>query len=394
MEPGVYELLQRRRSALLGIESDPVRTLEAPASDSRAIRKDWLAALKTAHVAESDREDVLWVLSTIFPSLGDAYRLGRPAQGNTQSQSRIGRISDADYFDRFFSFGLPADDLSDALTRQALSDITAGNATGSDNAKRLVKAFRDDPYLAIRKLTQNYVPQRSSSPALVQWAEERWRLADDSQVRGRIENVSAEFVRDLTSEQIGYLVAALAASDSGLLFATHLRGTLGRAAGGARSDRESYASAGALMAKTLNIALADRFTALSAEHPSPLELPEVMRSIAMQWFHIDIPGMRALLAQVIPDRWQWLDVMSWLAPAALGDDGQTQIIGPAQSPNIYYQLLDLDQAAVDLEDELAGAPAFEDLVEQEATAEARRDYALAALRSASELSAEAAGESL
>lgn len=387
MEPGVYDLVQRRRNELLGIETDPLRQADAPRGNAGERRKDWLRLLADAHVAPTDAEDVLWLLSTLFPTLGEVYREGaQPQGGSNASKPQRGRIDNEDYFDRFFAFGVPTHDIADALAQNGLRQIVAGDGDTGESAKAILAAFAKDPHLALRKITQSYQATPSSSPALVRWAEARWRRASDRQVKARIENLSTEFIRALEPADIKSLTRTLASTDEGLLFASRLCEIAGRASYGARAEQASYATAANTMSAELLSRFTERFTELASEHQSPMALSSLTTNIARKWFSIDHTHMGDFLKTISPQRWGWVDLLMWLAPVTTVDDGETYIIGPTHSSNIYYRLLDLDVVAADLEDDLRDAKSFDELVEKEATPDARREYALAAIREAAELS--------
>jgi len=83
--------------------------------------KYWLSKLEQAQVYPSHQEGVLRILSHLFPEAGIDDNQLFDVNESTVSRS----VSDADYFDRYFEFGVPSDDLSDAVARQALHDLAS-----------------------------------------------------------------------------------------------------------------------------------------------------------------------------------------------------------------------------------------------------------------------------
>ena len=392
MEPGVYDLIQRRRHRLLGIETDEERSLDAPESALAQEREEWLKALAHAHVAENDTEDVLWLLSTLFPSLGIIYRLGESPHGGVAQAPQPGRVAHADYFDRFFSFCVPADDIPDAVARDGLAQIVDGDSNG-DMAQRLLTAYSRDAHLALRKITQSYESTRSSSPALVLWTVDRWMRASDPLLRGRIETLAAEFLSGLPPADVKSVSETMVTTDQGLLLASHLRAIMRRPSYARRAARDTLDAAADALSSVLDTRLPLRFGALSEEYSSPRALPEELQVVAMRWRFSEPDGMRAFLATIVPERWGWLDCLMWLAPVSTVDGGQTYLLSASTSPAPYFKLLDVDTATHDLESELAAAPTLEELPEEaEATEDLRRKYALATLRRNAELNAEIAAE--
>lgn len=384
MEPGVYDLIQRRRSPLLDIQTDAERAADAPKKDWAVRRNDWMKDLSAAHVAPRDAEDVLWLLSTLFPALGDAYRAGSRSRNGDVPPPEPGRINHVDYFDRFFAFGVPTDDIPDVLAREGLQDIIDGLADESPRAARLLAAYEEDPRLAMRKISQVYRRIRRVSPALFEWTAERWRDASDRLVRGRLENLCATFSVDFLPDDVEATAGALMGTDDGLLFVSHLRGALVRATRSMGPDREALETSAVAWGDAFDSFVVCRFTELAREYDSPLGLPDVLTAVARKWTDSNAPAMKEFLESVVPTRWSWIDTLMWLAPVNTPDEGKTYFLDSSSRADYYYRILDLDTAAVECAHMFPISRGSEDFDGQEATMEVRRAFALHVLEETAE----------
>lgn len=84
---------------------------------------DWALLLDLVHASE--KEEAREVLSLIFPIV----------QGYSGSLGEQ-RACESDYFDRYFAFGIPIDDISDVLVSRAVEDLAAGGDTAEVVALR------------------------------------------------------------------------------------------------------------------------------------------------------------------------------------------------------------------------------------------------------------------
>ncbi|WP_277212703.1 KAP family P-loop NTPase fold protein [Isoptericola croceus] len=147
-EPGVYRMLQTNRDDLLGRDLVHL-TISRDAAAQAARRARWDERLRAAHVQQADLPGVIKVLSALFPELDAAFT---DAQHFAQKRQRSTpkTISHEDYFDRYVSFGVPQEDVSDAVVTAAIDDL-ARSADGPAVA-RLGEEIANEPARAMRKL--------------------------------------------------------------------------------------------------------------------------------------------------------------------------------------------------------------------------------------------------
>lgn len=140
MEPSLYALLTRHRGELTG-------TAFTPPGDDRAAR--WRELLRGAGVAAEHVEGVLRVLGTLFPAVGRDLESFDGAVSEA-AHARLG-VGSEDYFDRYFTFGVPDDDMSEATFDCALARVPV--STGVEYAEFLVR-LRVDTHRVTRRIRQ------------------------------------------------------------------------------------------------------------------------------------------------------------------------------------------------------------------------------------------------
>lgn len=117
--PDLYERMPTWRSLLLGPGDRTTRTAE-----------DWLGRVRATIPSEASGETVSAVyrmLVALFPRLPHATGAMWP------DRAAMCRIGDPDYFDRYFQFAIPEDDLSDAEVRGAFWQLVRDGELGPDS---------------------------------------------------------------------------------------------------------------------------------------------------------------------------------------------------------------------------------------------------------------------
>jgi hypothetical protein len=112
--PRLYSQLAINKELLLYGVRDPWRKLSQPERVEELSKR---VRSLTSHVAAPEYELARSVLLSLFPALADGHR------GGSLDGRATRRISDADYFDRYFIYGVPANDVSDLETDAAISGI-------------------------------------------------------------------------------------------------------------------------------------------------------------------------------------------------------------------------------------------------------------------------------
>lgn len=375
MEPGVYTLIQRHRKELLGPHLASLRQESAPTVTPELRRDDWLTRLKDAHVEASSADDILWLLGTLFHSAAAIYRsTALPAPGRPDPDP--GRIQHPDYFDRFFAFGVPADDLPDATAVQALIDIDEGRRD-SPAVARVEETFARIPQLVIRKFSHARSVMDLDGHRAVQWLAERCagRALDDG-TRERLQILASSFVADMTDINIRRLTTEVMSDDDGMLFMTAIHYVLDHSTFGTQAELDQQHHAAEVMQPLVEQKQIARLEELADITSSPFGLPEPVAGTVFYWRHTHSESLANLLMLTMAaQQWTTMEAMMFFVPV----DGRGHT-GTDIETWVFEDLFNTGALIQHFESEWQAAPDPRTLVSQPATDEIRRGYVLAALK--------------
>lgn len=378
MEPGVYLLLQTRRAELLGAGS-ALRHMDAPARTAQERRADWLRSLKDSHVADADADDIMWLVGTLFDSVARVYKSEEPDKTSTsQREPGQGKIQHPDYFDRFFAFGVPADDLPDAVADGAVRDVGAGDMY-SAHVQRVFDTFVEQPDLALSKLHRSIGAAEALEPKVFAWLKVLWESADRLFVRGRVENLAALALDKVDEGHIEAVVQELMGSDAGLNYIAATRQSLGADAYGARAALEERARLADMLGPLVDARFRERYEQLLGETDSPFSLNPWAHDTVWYWRYQDPKGLRDFLSRAMNAGWPVVDTLAWLVPTSTSD-GVNYTVGRHMSFGHFRELFDLEAVGATIADELSDADEAATLQETDATPDALRAWALAAVK--------------
>jgi hypothetical protein len=145
-EPGVYRELYERRAELI---KQPPRSVNA-ALRQPATADVWRQRLRDAGVSEENIEGVLVILAILFVPLKEAIENGRLAADYMEDLGRRRCIGHPDYFDRYFAFSVPEEDIADSVVAEALNQL-AENSPGPE-LELLTRGLQSDTSRVVRKL--------------------------------------------------------------------------------------------------------------------------------------------------------------------------------------------------------------------------------------------------
>jgi predicted KAP-like P-loop ATPase len=145
-EPGVYRMLYERREEVIKQRS---RSVNASLSDP-ATADDWRQRLRDASVNREDVEGVLGILAILFVSVKEAMEHGQLSSGYMEGLARRRCIGHPDYFDRYFAFSVPDEDIADSVVAAALRQL-AEQTPGSE-VDQLTNRLNTDTSRVVRKL--------------------------------------------------------------------------------------------------------------------------------------------------------------------------------------------------------------------------------------------------
>ena len=115
-EPQVYQLLQSKKNELTGQSGMSLYLFEGHTTPDQK-REKWHSLLRQCGTDDDKASGLLTMLSSLFPPVGGVDFAGiRYMPGDR-------RIGNVDYFDRYFSFGVPDEDVSDHAVISALKAL-------------------------------------------------------------------------------------------------------------------------------------------------------------------------------------------------------------------------------------------------------------------------------
>jgi hypothetical protein len=110
----------------------------------------WKVDLKAWGVSDRNLNGVVSLLSKLFlpvRSAVEGMEYGREWLEEVAQKKGVGH---ADYFSRYFFFGIPSDDISDFIIERALTKLSVGDSA-AEEVRLLSRSLKQDPERAIRK---------------------------------------------------------------------------------------------------------------------------------------------------------------------------------------------------------------------------------------------------
>ncbi|WP_169748241.1 KAP family P-loop NTPase fold protein [Microbacterium azadirachtae] len=282
-EPGVYAMLQAHRDSFVGSAE---RLLYVPTTtqgdERRKIRDEWSMRIRDAGTRGSDVDGVIEALSFLFPVF--ASKCGTEFRDDDVSFSS--RVANSDYFDRYFSFGVLDDDISDVVVERALTVVASDPLAEGESVAQVRAALGFNPALTVDKITRVIAQKQLTAPNVY-----RWLTPVYIQLRRRqgvvspdhtIERTVASRLAQMTSkQQTDALLAILEQGGAPLAVSA-----LDRARGLGRYGGRTF-SADETQLKPIRMAFASM---LRASESTPLQMDQLTRSDAWSWLRVDPAG--------------------------------------------------------------------------------------------------------
>ena len=366
-EPLVYRSLIELRGQLLGEAGWSYLGNLSSKRDPEEDHRPWRAVLEAARVTPGRLEGVADVLSQLFP------RFQREWEKDTTSYSAIKarpkRIANADYFDRYFAFGIPEEDLSDRVARSAVAQILH-DESGAERTL-IESVFPRRTKLILAKL-EHFADEEQGSPLrLLVWLAQRYHLVPrenalaDSRMRARW--LAGKLYLRLRGDEPIRLLREAASAPEGLALAAHMVGTQSQEARRLTSDRgtvEAFAAA----EQSFLVHIREAFGGFATT--SPLELPDGLWQLVWDWGRLDAEGLSEWVrGQLDSGRWTALDLVARYVSSSIslgvpGAEWRTSGLDLANLDEVVgleklYEMLDheLDDAIIDGDLELPATPA-------------------------------------
>jgi hypothetical protein len=294
-EPALYAIMYRTRAML----SVTTVALPSRAGENQGLIY-WLDLMRLAKVPEERTEGLIAVLAELFVPMAIASAKGPYTAPDLHSLAERKAIGHRDYFDRYFTFGIPDDDLSDAQVGRTLAKLTM---TSSDNPEReqLVLHLITDTARTVRKISMRRTRNLRASEAILRlFAQHFADLTDDApdglSQRLIVERLSATILADNQSN-IREIMTGLEFTLGSTLFSTRLL-----ASSSVHADVTTVTENSQRVARVCGEYTGQQFT----------DVPTDVQNLVFVWQMVDAEACRSWLrAQVEAYRWDALDIAGW-----------------------------------------------------------------------------------
>jgi hypothetical protein len=331
-EPGVYRMLYERREELI---NQPPRSVSTALRDPAA-GDDWRRRLREAGVSADNVEGVLGILAILFVPVKEAMEHGRLSSSYTEDLAKRRCIGHPDYFDRYFAFSVPEEDIADSVVATALRQL-AEQVPGAE-VDQLTNRLKTDTSRVVRKLRA--LRNRRLEPAgpLIRLLGKVYdQLPPDSLFTARphldVALLTCSLLGDLPEEDGARMLRALAETDAGAELAVRAVRTLRRAGpGGERTGLPSLSWISTAEEVMLELIKA-RLTRAESE-PLTAVSCSLFRELLHGWHDVAPSGVTAWLwEQITTERWSLLGLIVHYSSIDIAPDGRRVPRPILQEPN-------------------------------------------------------------
>ncbi|MGN7187386.1 KAP family P-loop NTPase fold protein [Microbacterium enclense] len=372
-EPLLYRAIIEHRAVLLG-ELEQVNTSITAQAASFVDKTHWATVFKRARVDSTDLNGVVFLMGYLFPR----FALQWESDVGTVSAPPHGRVAHPDYFDRFFAFGVPADDISDRMVETACAQILAGQ----DGQERttLESLWADKPSLVVDKLKRYWRPGSVDSVVCLRWlAKHAAELpADDfSPTHPRRQAVHFAQVLFASSRESNAVnaVRAMMQADPSLVFADDVLYILRDGAAPPETRNAHFRRALEELAEGVGKVF-DSF-----DGTNPLDYPDNVWERFQVWQVVDPDAVHAWATKHLDaGDWPLLDLLARMVSRTvpIGVVGGESMVGDLNLGQVDA-VVGLDRAVTELADEIKSVGPLRPR-RAPASVENRRKVALLALR--------------
>jgi hypothetical protein len=376
-EPALYGLIRKNRKFLLtgdvGFVLDDKAALE--------LRKAALTGmLSEAGIHPTHQSETTTVLQELFPAVRRIQN-GQSTAYLPDGDAR--RLSDDHYFDRYFQFGVPTDDLPDATVRVALEDLTDA---ASPELQVVEEHLVSNAPRTISKLQRERDKSTEQSLSIARWAlrvhaglprQNGWFAP-----RERLTSFLSEVVVDMEKSDAELIVkeAVQADVETCYMILDTIRLLCARQMGNGRDVADWN-----LRGRDLNTVALPLLPAAVATHgrEDVFDLDTDFFSLLVAWQALDTEGPQKFIQeQLASGTWSTIDVLARLVTTsvAIGSPEGTRSYITGFDAKWVGQFVDLQAARAKLRAEIEEGVDLPPEHTLEATPEARRTYVLAWLK--------------
>jgi hypothetical protein len=382
--PLLFSMIQKYKNEFLGTG----RRTQGSDTDKAAAKEAWRSRLKSAQVEEEMIGGISSVLSNLFPPFQRDSQTGV----NVTSRGRVSppRIGNPDYFDRYFNFGVPAEDISDSSVEAGYKQIASG--AGGDAADNLRAQMPLNARLVITKIASLIDSQVSLPAHLALWlAEVDTAVPIEYEILGphrQLRRFGGDVFLRLPPSDVQATTRTILSAPGGI----NILSDWTRFAKKNPNSRSVSAEGLAALQDANGLyvgALEEYFHTLEAA--SPLDVPSDKWYLIWEWHEVAAPQVREFLKnKLLYSSWTLLDTIARLVSTGYVSGVREQIeFITGLELSVVDELFGLDFVYKHLRDEIDGAespPWSHHSVT--ATDDTRRSFALQVLK-AGEAEAEA-----
>lgn len=347
-EPLLYRAIIANRGQLLGTFSVLTAEWFVGKRDVDAERAYWEKILSDACVAPEHMEGVANLLGQLFPRFDDqwtkeSYSYGRSNPGLT-------RVAHPDYFDRYFAFAVPEEDLSDQVVYAAYQQICSSSQ--GKELSFIEEKLPDQTELILTKLESWSVPGSADSVEMVKWLTRNFHrlpqhvsIADAQQ---RAKWFGSRLYVKLDNQQQMQVLEEAQQTIQGLRYFSFLSNAV------ASDSQNSQISpvGGGTPSKADAEFVQQIATAFEnqGKAATPLEISDELWPLFWDWIRIDLPAAKSWVTRGLQQHeWPALDFAGRFITTVitLGVNNPTPKIGEFDS-DTFEQLVDLEQLEKDL----------------------------------------------
>ncbi|WP_327030200.1 KAP family NTPase [Micromonospora sp. NBC_01740] len=379
-EPRLYSLIQRSRSELTGTAWP-----KAPGrrENHKEQRESWVERLRGAGVAPPHADGVLDLLALLFLPIRSAVEGWTYSGSFSEDLAARQGVGHVDYFDRYFAFGVPAEDVPDSLVSRGLQELH--HFSESPNVRALAQALREQPERVMRKLRARRASGEVQEPELLLRlvALEYPNLEPSpgtflGDPRSDAEYLAFDLLSDIDPPASRALILnSLAKNGYGLRFAAGVARIAKKVAGRVESNVDTPDWIDPVVTVAAN-SIASEFELVSRR---PLnQVNDFEFRLFWYWRRIQPKEASSWLRdQVTSGRWGLLESLVRLVTVGVTRSGGREIVSDF-SLGVVDEVFGIERVLDEIGSEIDGAEPVEDHLSLPSTMDNRRAYALWTLR--------------
>jgi hypothetical protein len=322
-EHGVYKLIQRRRAELTG--SEPSAELLRAKSKSADLDM-WRQLISDANVESEHVDGVIDLLASLFLPIRAAKDQSSFSRAYLDDIGRRRGVGHPDYFDRYYAFGVPTEDIADSVVAEAMQELVDGTSgaaleefsrrllTDTDKLVRKLSGLRDEISLPAQPLIQRLADVFDQIPS---------GSIFTSRPDLNVVMLTCELLVQLDPADGTATLISMAIADGGTELAVRSMRTFRQLSSAAVPGKllpltwmeAAEVTTSEIVKERLNRALSEPL----ADVPTRL-----FKELIWSWHDVDAPGVSQWLReQVAAGRWDLLEVLAKYITFDKGPAGET-----------------------------------------------------------------------